>query len=280
MFNSTFNVYKIEWLDLVFNNRNKSYGAYVLRAQSNAILVKSLMVSSALFVLLFVSPLAYSKLFPDEVIVPPIVTPVDLNPVHQMKKPEEKKIEQPKAAPAASNFKTVNLSSNIVVVDEPKTPPPTVNEIKDAVVGNKTQEGEINPYGTPSEGLKVSGGGEGKGDEGNATAGSEEIIENLGVDEYPEFAGGMKAFTKYIQRNLRYPDAAQEVGVAGKVFISFVVEKDGTISNVTLVRGIGYGCDEEAVKIIKKSPLWKPGKNKGIPVRVRYNVPINFTIAN
>jgi len=88
----------------------------------------------------------------------------------------------------------------------------------------------------------------------------------------------MKAFTKYMERNLRYPSQAQEDGIQGKVFLSFVVEKDGSITDVKVLKGIGFGCDEEAMKVIKKSPLWKPGKNKGIPVRVRYNMPINFNL--
>jgi len=277
MFNSSINVYKTEWLDLVFANRNKTYGAYELRSKSSKIMTRALLLSVSLFLLLAFAPLVYSKIFPTvvEVIVPPKV--IDLSDViHEMKKPEpEKKVEPAKSEPV--KVKTVKMTSNIVVVDKTEIKdPPTIKEIQNAVVSNVTQDGEIKPnltLVTPS----LNGNGSGLEKE-VAGAGEDKEIYRGGVDEYPEFAGGMKAFTKYMERNLRYPSQAQEDGIQGKVFLSFVVEKDGSITDVKVLRGIGFGCDEEAMKVIKKSPLWKPGKNKGIPVRVRYNMPINFNL--
>lgn len=73
---------------------------------------------------------------------------------------------------------------------------------------------------------------------------------------------------------------AQDEGVSGKVYLSFVVEKDGTITDVKVVKGIGYGCDDEAMRVIKKSPRWKAGMQNNLPVRVRYNMPISYTISN
>jgi protein TonB len=72
---------------------------------------------------------------------------------------------------------------------------------------------------------------------------------------------------------------AVEQETQGKVFVSFVVEKDGTVSNVTVVKGIGGGCDEEAIRVIKKSPRWRPGMQHNLPVRVRYNMPLSFTLS-
>ncbi|RNL53362.1 energy transducer TonB [Pedobacter jejuensis] len=279
MFNSSFNVYKTEWLDIVFAGRNKNYGAYVLRAQSSSILTKSLFIASCVFVLFFITPFIYGKLFPEKIEATTITKTVELTDViHSMKKPEpEKKVEPEKTEPI--KVKTVAMPSKIVVVDEIDIPePPTISDIQNAVISDKTQDGEIKPNLVISTNT-----GKGDGDvNGNdsGTASGNEVIDLPGVDEYPEFEGGMKAWAKYIQRNLRYPFEAQEKGTTGKVFLSFVVEKDGSISNVTLVRGIGSGCDEEAMKVIKKSPAWKPGKNKGTPVRVRYNLPINFTLGN
>lgn len=278
MFNSSINVYKTEWLDLVFADRNKTYGAYELRSKSSTIMTRALLVSVSLFLLLAFAPLVYSKMFPTviEKVSPPTV--VDLTDViHEMKKPEpEKKVEPAKAEPV--KVKTVKMTSNIVVVDKPEIKdPPTIKEIQNAVVSNVTQDGEIKPdlvLTVPA----TSGNGNGVAKEGEGGGESNAIVGIEGVDEYPEFAGGMKAFTKYMERNLRYPSHAQEEGVTGKVFVSFVVEKDGSITDVKVLRGIGYGCDEEAMKVIKKSPFWKPGKNKGIPVRVRYNMPINFNL--
>ncbi len=278
MFNSSINVYKTEWLDLVFADRNKNYGAYELRSKSSSIMTRALLITGSLFLLLCSAPLIYSKLSPQEVISKPDVTVITLpDQIHELKKnkPEEK------PAPAKADpvkVKTVKMVSNIVVVDKEEVEaPPTLNDIKDAVVSNKTQDGEIKPdvvlnntntNGT-GDGLAKQGGGEG---DGNV------ILDPSGVDVYPEFEGGMKAWAKYIQRNLRYPSMAQENDVQGKVFLSFVVEKDGSITDVKVLKGIGFGCDEEAVKVIKKSPLWKAGMNKGIPVRVRYNMPISFTM--
>ncbi|WP_131536992.1 energy transducer TonB [Pedobacter nototheniae] len=281
MFNSSFNVYKTEWLDLVFSNRNKSYGAYELRSNSSKIMTKSLIVAGGLFILLFFSPMIYNKLFPKVVETPYVAKVVDLsNVIHDnIKKEEPKKEELKKTEPEQQKVKTVKMVSNIVVTKDPVTEePPTMKELENAVASNKTQEGEIKPNLVLSE-TKEKSDGNGTGKE-VATGDGNAILDPTGVDEYPEFAGGMNAWSKYIQRNLRYPYQAQEDNIQGKVFISFVVEKDGSITDVKVVRGIGYGCDEEAVKVIKKSPLWKAGKNKGMPVRVRYNMPINFTISN
>ncbi|QPH40629.1 energy transducer TonB [Pedobacter endophyticus] len=278
MFNSSINVYKTEWLDLVFADRNKKYGAYQLRAKSSTIITKALFLSSAFFLLLFFAPLIYGKLFPKELLVEKTPTVVELdNVIHQMKKPveePEKKVEPAKAEPV--KVKTVALSQNIVVVDkEDLAPPPTIDDIKLAVVSNVTQDGIIAPNAVIAN-TKGGGEGTGLGKEGEGGGDPNAIIDATGVDEYPEFTGGPKAWSKYMERNLRYPYQAQEEGVKGKVFVSFVVEKDGSVTDVKVLKGIGFGCDEEAIKVIKKSPLWKPGKNKGVPVRVRYNMAINF----
>ncbi|TCD05578.1 energy transducer TonB [Pedobacter frigidisoli] len=278
MFNSSFNVYKTEWLDLVFADRNKNYGAYELRSKSSSILTRSLLISGSLVIVLCFSPLVYAKLFPKEIVVDAPATLVVLDDViHDMKKPEpEKKIEPAKADPV--KVKTVALSQNIVVVNKVDLPdPPTIDEIKDAVISDKTQAGIVTPNAVVTEN-KGDGNGTGTAKEGEGGGDPNAVVGIEGVDEYPEFTGGAKAWSKYMERNLRYPSQAQEEGKAGKVFVSFVVEKDGSITDVKVLRGIGFGCDEEAIKVIKKSPLWKPGKNKGTPVRVRYNMAINFQI--
>ncbi|NII82115.1 energy transducer TonB [Pedobacter sp. SG908] len=282
MFNSSINVYKTEWLDLVFANRNKNYGAYDLRSKSSSIMTRALFVSGSLFVLLCFSPLIYAKLFPKEIIVeapPKVVNLTDV--IHQMKPktPEpEKKVEPAKADPV--KVKTVALSNNIVVVNKVDLPdPPTIKEIQNAVISDKTQDGVVAPAAVVTDNTaKGSGDGSGTAKEGTGTPEDKEIY--LGADEYPEFNGGAKAWSKYMERNLRYPYQAQDENVQGKVFVSFVVEKDGSVTDVKVLRGLGFGCDEEAIKVIKKSPLWKPGKNKGVPVRVRYNMAINFQISN
>ena len=98
------------------------------------------------------------------------------------------------------------------------------------------------------------------------------------VDEMPEYLGGVEAMMKYVSENVQYPQEAKDKDIAGRVFISFVVEKDGSVSNVEVKRGIGGGCDEEAVRVISAMPKWKPGIKDGKPVRVSYMMPIVFKL--
>jgi len=100
------------------------------------------------------------------------------------------------------------------------------------------------------------------------------------VEIVPEFAGGIEGFMNFIAQHVRYPVSAREGNIQGRVIISFVVEKNGSLSNVEVQRGIGGGCDEEAVRVIKLSPAWRPGLQNGRPVRVEYSVPISFTLAH
>lgn len=98
------------------------------------------------------------------------------------------------------------------------------------------------------------------------------------VEEQAEFPGGLDSMYAYIVKNLKYPEAAKEKGIEGRVFVNFIIEKDGSISNVKILRGIGGGCDEAVVEMIKNMPKWKPGKQKGKPVRLQFNLPINFEL--
>ncbi len=104
----------------------------------------------------------------------------------------------------------------------------------------------------------------------------EEIF--LIVEEQPEFPGGDIARIRYFNENIKYPQLAREMNIQGTVFVGFVVEPDGSISNVTLLRGIGAGCDEEALRVVSKMPRWKPGKQRNQPVRVRFTLPVRFTL--
>ena len=98
------------------------------------------------------------------------------------------------------------------------------------------------------------------------------------VEEMPQYPGGEKAMMEYVAKNVVYPQEARDKEISGRVFVSFVVEKDGSIGEVKVMRGIGGGCDEEAVRVVKAMPKWKPGKQEGKPVRVSYMMPINFKL--
>lgn len=98
------------------------------------------------------------------------------------------------------------------------------------------------------------------------------------VEEQPGFPGGEEALFEYLQKNISYPQMAKESNIQGTVFVTFVVEPDGSISNTKVLRGIGGGCDVEAIRVVKKMPRWTPGKQRGKPVRVQFNLPIKFVL--
>ena len=96
------------------------------------------------------------------------------------------------------------------------------------------------------------------------------------VDERAQFPGGQNEMLKYLQENLQYPEAAKANNVHGRVFVKFIVERDGSLSDIKVMKGLGNGCDEEAIRLIQSMPKWKPGKNKGKEVRTSMTVPVNF----
>ena len=99
------------------------------------------------------------------------------------------------------------------------------------------------------------------------------------VEQQPVPIGGMKAFYEYVRKNLKYPAQASRMGVEGRVYIDFVVEKNGSLSQIGILKGIGAGCDQEALRVMRACPLkWKPGKQRGKPVRVRFRLPITFRL--
>jgi len=98
------------------------------------------------------------------------------------------------------------------------------------------------------------------------------------VEDMPQFPGGNEAMMQFIRENLVYPKMAKEVGLQGKVICNFTVGKDGEVYNVNVLRGIGYGCDQEAIRVIKMMPKWMPGKQNGKPVNVKFNLPISFKL--
>ena len=281
MINTSSNLYKAEWLNLVFKNKNQAYGAYALRSESGKTSMRALFFGSAVFILLFTAPKLYSLFEKKEVDVEPInnekVIDIILPPKVEQPKIKEELI-LPKADPIEKKIKTVKPMSRPTPVDDaPAFTPPTVEDMNHAAVGPVTQTGLETDLGTvPSEG---PGNGTGPGTTpGEGTGSGDEIYNFRDIEAYPEFEGGMKAFYKFIQKNLRYPASALDQEKQGKVFISFVVERDGAISDVKVLKGVGYGMDEEASRVIKKSPNWKPGKQNGKTVRVRFNMPITFSM--
>lgn len=110
----------------------------------------------------------------------------------------------------------------------------------------------------------------------NKKAANDKVLEKAEV--MPEYPGGEQAMMKFVADNVKYPQDAIDKEISGRVLVSFVVEKDGSIGDVKVVKGIGGGCDEEAVRVVNAMPKWKPGMDKGKPVRVSYMMPITFKL--
>lgn len=276
MLNLKSNVYRNEWLELVFANRNKTYGAYELRQNYSNRLAKAMFLSVSLFVCAITGAFLYNN-FKDS--APPQVNlssleNTDEHIVYLMPKAQPKP-QAPTAsalAPAVKQRTIANLPPLVVPANQARVEIPTQQQLSAAVIGSENISGVDVAPGTNATG---NGGGEGAGAE-NGT--SNINVPFISVEHMPEFPGGQEAFSRFLSRNLRYPLQAQEGNVHGRVIVSFIVETDGSLSNVQVVRGIGAGCDQEAVRVIKKAPAWHPGEQNGRKVRVQYTVPIVFNL--
>lgn len=98
------------------------------------------------------------------------------------------------------------------------------------------------------------------------------------IENIPEYVGGEEALYNFLKKELKYPELARKKGIEGTIFLTFVIEKTGEVTGVKVLRGIGYGCDEEAIRVVKKMPKWKPGQQNGIAVRAQINLPIKFSL--
>ena len=111
-----------------------------------------------------------------------------------------------------------------------------------------------------------------------ATRPDDKVYEMFDINRPPAFPGGEKAFSSYLLKNIQYPQEARNMKIQGKVDLTFVVEKDGSLSDIKVVHGLGSGCDQEAVRVLKASPKWRPARQKGRIVRQQYNLPIGFWV--
>lgn len=277
-----FDLYKREWLDLVFADKNKSYGAYDLRVHYGDNMLKALV---ATMVGITVAAISLSIVFRHKVVEATRHVDVDLEhyvapPKLEKEKPREavinhtrppKTIVKP-AAPAAPNVAVKAFKVPVVTNDPVTKEPPTISELKDKAIGQVDNAGDgkstlqNTTAGTPGANPTETGTGTAPADDAT--------YETYGVDVLPEPVGGTAAWSKFLQRNLRYPETENQ----GRVLISFVVEKDGHLTDITLLKGIAPELDAEALRVLKKAPSWKPGMQNGRPVRVKFTVPIVFQL--
>lgn len=259
--------------DMVFEGRNKAYGAYVLRKLYGQHVAKAVVISIALAAVLIAIPVLVQRIWPAVVVVPPI-TPD--GPVVTILPPPT--ITPPTAA--------VEPPATATVVVRPITTVPTHiapdDQVKDVPKTDAVTQPVIDGPVVVGDIPKVGNGGttDVAGPVGNDTSAKPAApavnTPFVHVEVMPEFMGGNAALIKYLQKQLRYPAQALRAGVEGKVFMSFTVNTDGTITDVSVLKGLGYGTDEEASRVIKQMPAWKPGYQNNHAVPVRYTLPITF----
>jgi protein TonB len=212
MLNSKFDINSPEWIERVFENRNKSYGAYDLRKHYAGNLLRSLCIT--IFSLAAIVGGA-SYLMGKE--------PASVN----------------------VNKGVVNVTEKPVRMASDKAAQKAAKRQVEATVGGDSHSG---------------------------------ALDNTDVDIKPMPVGGAAAWANFLENNLHYPAEARELRISGKVWVSFIVERDGRISNIVVDKPAGHGFDEEATRVLNLSPVWSPGKQSGQSVRVKYSLPINFNI--
>ncbi len=261
----TMKLMNADYLDIIYDNRNKSYGGYELRKHYNQRAGKAMIfLFAGLALLLFLSTINRHP-------VENILTNSRVIDLTQVVTPDIPKVIPkiiPPALPPASAATVAHTKIKIVPNDDPDPNPPTENK----------KIGEANPGKAD-----VLGNTTGVGNDTKTVIGNDHVITVLPppakpvtwASVMPVFAGDLNA---YISSHLFYPEIAKTQNIQGKVIVSFVVNEDGSVSDATIVRGIGGGCDEEALRMIRSMPHWKPGNQNGTPVKIYYTLPIRFVL--
>lgn len=281
-----------EWTDLVFEGKNKDFGAYELRRESvgrHTRAVVIVLVVLALIVGYLILSLNGVFDSPEENADAQLVKEtVDTGEAEEETEDEDinEMIEEPEPEPEIPDVQeeeevaATQAVTDLAIMDEVDKDKVIKDKddimTDDRAIGNTDVEGvaDLNKDAVMKEVVE-----EKPKEEPKAEVKKEEgPIAMAMVEEKPKFPGGDKAMYEWLSKNIIYPPAASEVGASGKVTVSFVVEKNGSITNVQVVRGKHPALDKEAVNVIKKMPRWTPGRNNGQPVRVTYMLPVNFQL--
>ncbi len=254
--------------DIVFANRNKAYGAYVLRNGYDTRMVFILIgivltMGVAYGSYLFVKANATKKVEGPGKSDTSIVVNI---PEDDVPPPPPPDVPPPPPVTASTAFIAPEPSDEHVVEE----PLPTQEELNDKPIGSEDKEGEES-FAPPVIG------GDPEPEKPQTVEAPVEQVETF-VEEDAEFNGGYPAMMKFIQEHLVYPQTAIEMNIQGRVQLRFVVEKDGRISNISVLKSLSPDCDKAAIKVLNDMPAWKPGKIAGRAVRQWYTLPINFTL--
>jgi periplasmic protein TonB len=267
-------VLKKAFNDLVFEGRNKSFGAYFLRHIYQKNILIASVTAGTLFSLALAGPLLWKTFFAEEVktekvqMVEVILEePPSIAPREETPPPPPAVIEAPKVAevkvlpPVVKPDEQVSIEEKIVTQDE----------MKDKMIGNENVEGEessLNELASIQDKAK---------EVVEQTQPADDKIHTW-VEETAEFPGGTEELKKYLINNLKYPKEALGKQVSGFVGVRFVINKDGSVSDVVVEKSAGYGMDEEAIRVIKSMPSWKPARQNGAPARLEKKIKIPFVL--
>lgn len=271
------NIYSDRWLDLVFENRNKEYGAYQLRKENPTTTLKALGIGCLLITFAVSIPMLLNKF--GEKPIAPIDDPIVIlaQPSKLIFPPEQKPDAQ-----AATPLTHKSEENKVKDVNKQNLIDPEITNAENAKTDLNTNEDAALNSDQPKEGSVL--GSENGGIEGGTgtslTSNSNENVEgekNVHVtavlDRQPTFPGGMDKFYTYVAQNFKTPE--NQISHAIKVYVSFIIETDGTMTNITVPRNPGYGLDKEAIRVLKNlKTKWTPGIMNGKPVRTFYNLPI------
>jgi protein TonB len=255
---------KRQWIDIVFEGRNKAYGAYELRKENPKTTLRSLVIGAFIFGLAVSAPLIIS-LIPDgsdeDANLDKKIVTIKLPP-----KEEQPKNLPPPPPPPPKVDQVKFVKPVVAKTEEIVEEPPKIEEIKDKKLGDETIKGD------PDAPLTVEPVGNGPSvvEEDNT------IYNTAGIEVKPDFPGGLEKFYKFVGKNFQVPD---EEGLKGKIFVTFVVEKDGSLTDIKVIRDIGYGTGKEAMRVLRSCPRWNPGEQNGKKVRVLYSLPITIQSA-
>ncbi len=248
--------------DLLFEKRNRDYGAYQLRKRYNSVVFTGIILASLIVSLAVILPFVLISHSDNVLMGNRSYVQVNMETLEPPK--EEIYVPPSPPPPQAIHVEEIVRYVPPSVVDS--IPPQEKSQLSTDEYLNQTTNQKVDFTGTGTGDNLMSG-----------QDGTETDEPFFLVEVMPSFkGGGLDKFRDWVQRRTNYPQAAIDKKITGKVYLTFIIEKDGSISNVTVVKGVDPLLDDEAMKAISESPKWTPGLQRGEPVRVRYSIPINF----
>ena len=268
------------WADLMFENRNKEYGAYVLRRQTTSRNIKSIIIVLILFALVMAYMLAmnayneYQKAHQAQTQVTELTALAEQKKEAKVERKEV--IKQEKVEQVVEKVKSSIKFTAPVIKKDDEVRPEDEMKSQDEIMNSKVAVGFANVVGNDESGevLKAK---EVLVTEPVKPKEEENKVFDV-VEQMPSFPGGMAALMAYLQKSIKYPPVAEENGIQGRVVCTFVVERDGSVTDVRVAKSVDPSLDKEAVRVVSTMPKWIPGKQNGQSVRVKYTLPVTFRL--